>query len=195
MAGRIGDKIMSRQITLLDDGSDSGGMAVPFDYEGIPKQQVALIHQGRANEIVYDSHYAKLHRRHSTGHALAYDEYEGPLASNLFLLPESTPTKELLSRMEKGLWICRFHYVSGLLKTQEALMTGLTRDGTFLVRKGKVAGAVKNLRFTQSILEAFSKVVAVSQERRLVADPGQGFSATVCPALLIKDFTFTGQTK
>ncbi len=195
MAGRIGEKIMGKQITILDDGSDPGGMSVPFDYEGVPKQRVLLVDQGKANEIVYDSHYARIHRRQSTGHALAYDEFEGPLASNLFLSGGNTPTKEILSRMEEGLWICRFHYVSGLLKTQEALMTGLTRDGTFLIRKGKVAGAVKNLRFTQSILEAFSKVAAVSQERRLVADPGQGLSAAVCPALLIKNFTFTGQTK
>ena len=97
--------------------------------------------------------------------------------------------------MEHGLWVTRFHYVSGLLNTQQALMTGLTRDGTFLIRKGKVAGAVKNLRFTQSILEAFSNVIAISRERQLVADPAQGYSAVVTPAVLLSDFTFTGQTR
>ena len=74
-------------------------------------------------------------------------------------------------------------------------MTGLTRDGTFLVRKGRVVGAVKNLRFTQSILEAFSNVVAISRQRRLIADLGQGFFSVVTPALLIKNFSFTGQTR
>ena len=195
MAGRIGEKLMNPQISIADDGSNPEGLGSPFDYEGVPKQRASLIERGIARGIVYDSHYAKLHRTASTGHAPPYDEFEGPLAHNLFLEPGHSPYRELLKQMDRGLWISRFHYVNGLLKTQEALMTGLTRDGTFLIRKGKVAGAVKNVRFTQSILEAFSKVVAVSRERRLIADPGQGLSAAVCPALLIRGFTFTGQTQ
>lgn len=195
MAGRIGERIMHRLISVSDDGMNPEGLTVPFDYEGVPKQRIPLIEQGIAKNVVYDSHYAKLHHRHSTGHGLPYNEFEGPLAGNLFMEGGGTPYKQLLSMMDRGLWICRFHYVSGLLKTQEALMTGLTRDGTFLIKNGKVAAAVKNLRFTQSILEAFSKVVAVSKERRLIADPSQGLSAAVCPALLIKNFTFTGQTQ
>jgi predicted Zn-dependent protease len=195
MAGRMGDRIMGQEISIYDDGSDPRGLAIPFDLEGIPKQRVDLVTQGKAEGIVYDSQYGKLYHRPSTGHALPYDEFEGPLASNLFLRAGNTPRAEMLKRMGKGLWITRFHYVSGLLNTQEALMTGLTRDGTFLVEKGKVAGAVKNLRFTQSVLEAFSNVLAVSREQHLIADPAQGFSAVVTPALLIKNFTFTGQTK
>ncbi len=74
-------------------------------------------------------------------------------------------------------------------------MTGLTRDGTFIVKRGKVAGAAKNLRFTQSILEAFSNVLAASRELRLIGDPAQGFSSVVTPTLLIKGFSFTGQTR
>ncbi len=195
MTGRIGDRIMGKEISIYDDGSDPRGLAVPFDLEGLPKQRVDLVTQGRAEGLVYDSQYGKMYHRPSTGHALPYDEFEGPLASNLFLRAGNTPRAEMLKRMGSGLWITRFHYVSGLLKTQEALMTGLTRDGTFLVEKGKPVGAVKNLRFTQSILEAFSNVLAVSREQHLIADPAQGFSAVVTPALLLKNFTFTGQTK
>lgn len=195
MTGRLGDKIMGKQITLYDDGADPRGLAVPFDLEGIPKRRVDLVRQGKASGIVYDSHYGKLYHHASTGHALPYDDFEGPMPANLFLAGGQTPRAEMLKRLERGLWITRFHYVSGLLDTQQALMTGLTRDGTFLVENGKVKGAVKNLRFTQPILEAFSKVAAVSKEQRLIADPAQGFSSVVCPALLLKDFTFTGQTK
>jgi len=195
MAGRIGERLMSRKISIADDGSSTEGLAVPFDYEGIPKHRLDLIREGVAAGVVYDSQHAKLHRCLSSGHAMPYDEVEGPLPTNLFLSSGETPYQELLGRMDRGLWITRFHYVSGLLKTQEALMTGLTRDGTFLIRKGKVEGAVKNLRFTQSILEAFSNLLAVSQESRLIADPAQGLSSAVCPSLLIKGFTFTGQTK
>ena len=195
MAGRVGEQIMSRQISISDDGANPAGLAAPFDYVGIPKQRIPLIEGGIASGVVYDSHYATIHHRASTGHAGPYDQFEGPLATHLFCAPGETPYSELLKRMGRGLWISRFHYVNGLLKPQEALMTGLTRDGTFLIRNGKVSAAVKNLRFTESILRAFSKILAVSQETRLVADPGQGFSSTVTPALLIKDFTFTGQTQ
>jgi len=195
MAGRLGEKIMSPLVTLVDDGLDPEGLVVPFDYEGVPKQRIIVIENGIAHGIVYDSHYAKIHRTRSTGHALAYDQFEGPQTTNLFMLAGQTPYREMLKKLDRGLWVSRFHYVSGLLRTQEALMTGLTRDGTFLVKNGKVAGAVKNLRFTQSMLEGFSRVAAVSRERQMIADPGQGLSAVVAPALLIKGFTFTGQTK
>ena len=186
---------MGRQATILDDGSDPAGMAVPFDFEGIPKQRVILTDKGIAKGLVFDSHFAKLHHRESTGHAGPYDQFEGPVPSNLFFAAGDTPAREMLKKLGNGLWITRFHYVSGLLNTKVALMTGLTRDGTFLVRNGKVAGSVNNLRFIQPVLEAFSKITAASRERRMIADPSQGFSSAVVPALLIDDFTFTGQTR
>ena len=195
MTGRMGERLMSPKISILDDGSDPRGLAVPFDLEGVPKQKVSLIEKGRAAGVVYDSHYGKLYHRKSTGHALPYDEFEGPLATHLLLETGSTPRAEMLKKLGRGLWIRRFHYVNGLLDTHQALMTGLTRDGTFLVRDGKVAGAVKNLRFTQSMLEAFSQVAAVSKERQRVGDPAQGFSSVVTPAVVLRGFTFTGQTK
>lgn len=195
MTGRFGEKVMGKNITIYDDGSDPRGLAVPFDLEGIPKQRTDLVVEGKAKGVVYDSQYGKLYNRPSTGHALPYDEIEGPLPTNQIMRPGSTPRDEMMKRMGKGLWINRFHYVNGLLNTQEALMTGLTRDGTFLVDKGKVVKAVKNLRFTQSILKAFSNVLAISREQQLIGDPAQGFSSVVVPALLIRDFTFTGQTK
>lgn len=195
MAGRMGERLMSRSLSIADDGTDPEGLAAPFDFEGIPKQQVRLIEKGLAKGIVYDSQYGRLYRRPSTGHALSYDDTEGPLPANLFVGAGGIPHAKLLESMDRGLWISRFHYVNGFLNTHEALMTGLTRDGTFLIRKGKVVGAVKNLRFTQPVLEAFSKVIALSQERRLVADPTSGFFAVVTPAILIQDFTFTGQTR
>ncbi|MBI3322165.1 MAG: TldD/PmbA family protein [Candidatus Omnitrophica bacterium] len=196
LAGRVGEKLFSPKLSIWDDGSDPRGLAVPFDMEGAPKRRLDLVREGVAEGIAYDSHYGKLYHHPSTGHAPAYDELEGPLALNLFVAPGRETREDLLRRMDRGLWITRFHYVSGLLNTQQALMTGLTRDGTFLVKKGKPAGAVKNLRFTQSILEAFSKKLAgVGRDLQLVADPAQGVSAVVTPALLIRGFTFTGQTR
>jgi len=195
-AGRMGEQLTHPTLSIWDDGTDARGLAVPFDFEGIPKGRVPLVEDGRACGVVFDSQYAKLYRRHSTGHAPAFDEAaEGPLATHLFVAPGKMPHHQMLQCMDRGLWITRFHYVNGLLDTQQALMTGLTRDGTFLVNKGKVVGAVKNLRFTQSMLQAFSKIQALSKEVRLVADPISGSPSVVTPAVLLKGFTFTGQTK
>ena len=74
-------------------------------------------------------------------------------------------------------------------------MTGLTREGTFLIERGKVAAPVKTLRFTQSLLEAFSRVRAVSKERRLIADPSQELGCAVMPALHLEAFKFTGRSE
>ena len=194
LAGRLGDAIMGSLASIADDALDPTGLAVPFDYEGWPKQRVPLVVRGIATGVVYDSHYGKLYDRASTGHAMPYDETEGPLPMHLVMAAGSTPRAGMERQLRDGLVINRFHYVNGLLDTRQALMTGLTRDGTFLVRKGKIVGSVRNLRFTQSILEAFSRIEHVSRERRLIADPGSGLGSSLCPALLIRGFTFTGKT-
>jgi PmbA protein len=194
LTGRMGDEIMHPSLCILDDATHPEGLAMPFDFEGVYKKPVPLIQAGKASGVVYDSTYAKLFHTRSTGHAQPYDEYEGPMATHLVVAAGTTAKEDMLKQLGYGLWIRRFHYVNGLLNPHEALMTGLTRDGTFLVHNGKVVHAVKNLRFTQSILEAFSHVVALSKERERVADPAQGIFSVVTPAMLLKGFTFTGQT-
>ena len=195
LAGRLGDRIMGESVSIADDALDPQGLVVPFDYEGIPKRRVALIERGVATGVVYDSHYGKLYNCPSTGHAMPYDETEGPLPTHLTLAAGNTPRAAMEQMLGEGLVVTRFHYVNGLLDTRQALMTGLTRDGTFLVKRGKIVGAVKNLRFTQSILEAFSRVAALSRQRRLVADPSSDAGSVLAPTMLVRGFTFTGKTQ
>jgi predicted Zn-dependent protease len=85
--------------------------------------------------------------------------------------------------------------VNGLLNPREALMTGLTREGAFLIERGKVTAPVKTLRFTQSLLEAFSRVRGVSRERRLVAEPSQELGCALMPAVHLEAFNFTGRSE
>ncbi|PIQ83075.1 MAG: TldD protein, partial [Candidatus Omnitrophica bacterium CG11_big_fil_rev_8_21_14_0_20_64_10] len=195
LTDQMGKQVVGTNISIWDDGTDPAGLRVPFDPEGTPKRPVPLIEKGVARGVVSDHHYAKFSGGKSTGHALPYDDAEGgPAPAHLFLAPGKTPAKEMLQTLDRGLWIARFHYVNGFLNPKTALMTGLTRDGTFQVKNGKVTGAVKNLRFTQSVVESLLKVVALSKERRLVADPAHGFAGVTCPAMILRDFTFTGQT-
>ncbi|MBI4313595.1 MAG: TldD/PmbA family protein [Candidatus Omnitrophica bacterium] len=195
LSGRAGDRIMGNNITLSDDAGHPEGLQVPFDYEGVAKQRVVLIERGAALGVVYDTTYGKIYRRESTGHGAPYDDTEGPLPMHLTLAAGSAPRSQMERLLGNGLVVTRFHYVNGLLGTRQALMTGLTRDGTFLVKKGRRAGSVKNLRFTESILEAFSRVAEISKERRLVADPTSGLQSCLAPALLIRGVHFTGKTQ
>ena len=195
LAGRMGESLMARAITIYDDGNDPEGLRVPFDFEGVPKQRVLLMERGKAAGIVYDATYGLLYGHPSTGHALPPDEVEGPLPSHLFLAPGTVRRDELLRTCKRGVLIPRFHYVNGLLNPREALMTGLTREGAFLIEDGKLSAPITTMRFTQSLLEALSHVVGISKERQLIADPTQNGGCAVMPTLRLAKFHFTGRSE
>jgi len=195
LAGRLGERVMDPQLTIYDDGNDPEALRMPFDFEGTPKQRTVLIDRGRAAGVVYDSAYGARFGRASTGHAMPYDETEGPFPLHLGLVPGRSSAARMIRACTRGLLIPRFHYVNGLLNPREALMTGLTREGTFLIEEGRVTAPVTTLRFTQGLLEAFSRVRGESRERRLVADPAQELGCAVMPALHLARFRFTGRSE
>ena len=193
LAGRMGERVMDPQVTILDDGNAPDSLRLPFDCEGTPKQRVVLIDRGVAAGIVYDATYGARFGHGSTGHAVSTDTTDGPLPLNLAMAPGRTTTAGMIRACKRGLYIPRFHYVNGLLNPRLALMTGLTREGACLIKDGALAAPVTTLRFTQSILEAFSGVRGISKERRLVADPSSGLGSALMPAVHLASFAFTGR--
>lgn len=194
LAGRMGEEVMGRQITIYDDGNEPETLRLPFDFEGTPKRRVTLIDRGRAAGIVFDTVYGARFGQPSTGHAMPADEVDGPLPLHLGLAPGEVSVAEMLRRCRRGLLIPRFHYVNGLLQPRTALMTGLTREGTVLIEDGKLTTPSTTMRFTQSILDAFRHVLGVSKERRLVADPNTSLGCTLMPTLHLAQFRFTGHS-
>ncbi len=97
----------------------------------------------------------------------------------------------MVSMVDRGILVTRFHYVNGLLDTKTASMTGMTRDGTFYIEDGKIKYPIEDMRFTESILEAFSRVEAISGERQAFPIPWSDVGANIVPALLIKGFNFS----
>ncbi len=193
MCGRLGQRVTGEKITIWDDGLDPRGLPLPFDFEGTPKQKVVLIDKGIAQNVVYDSATAaKEPGKTSTGHSLPAPNTQGPLPINLFMEPGRVTKEEMLASTERGIWVTRFHYTN-ILHPVKTLITGMTRDGTFLIEKGKVARPLKNLRFTQSILEALASVEAIGSRLKVVKDDWNALGTTV-PALKIRDFRFTGTT-
>ena len=117
----------------------------------------------------------------------------GPVPTNLFLAPGQATKGEMVAAIERGIWVTRFHYTNPVHRLKTVL-TGMTRDGTWLIEKGQITRPLKNLRFTQSILEAFSRAEMLGAELKLLK-AGWGNMATCAPAALIHGFNFTGTTE
>jgi len=188
-----GKVVASPLVGLADDGADPAGKPASFDYEGVAKQRVSLIEQGVCRDIVYDTKTAGRDGRASTGHALPAPNPWGPYPMNLSMAAGETPREEVIGGLERGLLVTRFHYTNAV-HPKQVKVTGMTKDGLFLVENGQITAPVRNLRFTQSYLDALVAVEAVSVERRSV--DGDGYLGTiVVPALRIGSFSFTGTTE
>jgi predicted Zn-dependent protease len=186
--GRV---VGSELVSIWDDGHDPSGMPLAIDYEGVPKERVELIDQGVCREVVYDAETAARAGRRSTGHGLPAPNPYGPFPLNMLMAGGDATRDELIGGLDRGLLVTRFHYTNPV-HPKLAIVTGMTRDGTFLVEGGRIVGPVKNLRYTQSYLEAIAGVEAVGRDRRVL----RGFlgGAVVAP-LRIAAWEFTGATE
>jgi PmbA protein len=179
--------------TLWDDAADDRGLALPFDWEGVPAQRLNLLEAGVLKGLAYDWRTAAKEDRTSTGHAVSGIMSFGeswPAPTHLFVSPGQTPRDELVAGVEHGVLVTRFHYTH-CPEPQRLVATGTTRDGTYLIREGQIVGALRNLRFTQSVLEAFSNIEALSDQPELHRD-WWGSAAHHVPAMRIRGFQFSG---
>jgi len=193
MSGNLGESIMGKNVSIWDDGLDPAGVPLPFDFEGVPKRRVNIIEDGIARGVVHNTISARKGKTATTGHALPPDEETSALPLNTFFSTGDKTEEEMIASMERGLFVRRFHYVNGLLAPRKALFTGMTRDGTFFVESGKIKYPVKNLRFTHSMLDAFSNVEMITREPKLLISDWMG--AALLPGLKIKNFNFSGKTE
>jgi len=187
----LGKRIGSDLVTIVDDGRDPAGLPLWFDFEGVAKQRVPLVDAGICRGVVYDSQTAARDGVASTGHGLPAPNPYGPFPLNMIMSPGDTPREDLIAGLDRGLLVTRFHYTNPV-HPKLAIVTGMTRDGTFLVEDGRIVGPVRNLRFTQSYIAALGAVSAVASERRTL----KGFlGGVVVPAVRIDGWTFTGTTE
>jgi PmbA protein len=186
-----GRRIGAESVSIWDDGHDRSGLPMAFDYEGVAKERVSLVENGLCRDVVYDAQTAGRAGRRSTGHGLPAPNPYGPFPVNMFMAPGSASRDELLGGLERGLLVTRFHYTNPV-HPKLAIITGMTRDGTFLVEDGKIVAPVRNLRYTQSYLDALAGVEAIGRDRKTL----RGFlGGAVVPALRIAAWTFTGATE
>jgi PmbA protein len=187
----LGKQLMADDVSIWDDGADPEGMPSPIDFEGVVRERVELISDGVARAVVQDAATGSRAGTGSTGHALPAPNLIGPIAVNLFMAPGSVPRDGLIGGIKRGIWVTRFHYINPV-HPKKAILTGMTKDGTFLIEDGRLSRPLLNFRFTQSIPEAFSDVRGASRETKLL--PGEFLGAARAPALHLGSFNFTGVT-
>jgi predicted Zn-dependent protease len=192
---QFGKKLVDSRVTIYDDGLDPEGLLIPFDFEGVPKRRVVFFEEGVAKEVTYDSFTGNREGKDSTGHGLIAPNTEGPIPVNLFMKEGESSLEEMVRSVRKGIYVTRFHYTN-VVEPMKAVLTGMTRDGTFLIEEGEIKMPVKNMRFTESVLRALSRVSAVSRERRICSE-GTVYSrrfitGVVAPAIKVEGFTFSG---
>jgi predicted Zn-dependent protease len=191
MSGRIGEQLCSERITIVDDPIAEESLGLPFDFEGTPARAVTIIDRGVARDVVWDRTTAKKAGRSSSGHGLPPPSSEGPFPLNLRMEPGSDTLDALIASTERGLLVTRFHY-SNVVNEKEAVLTGMTRDGTFLIEDGSLKHGVNNLRYTQNAIEALSHVEGVGDTTEISSE--LFFGGSRAPALKIANFNFSSAT-
>jgi predicted Zn-dependent protease len=196
-SGRLGQKLASPAINLSDSPRFPRTFQRGFDAEGVPKLPLPLIQDGVAMNVVHDTVTGKLAGTQSTGHATAPGgSVYGPIATNLVLVGGGAQdAAELCRPIGRGIYVTRLWYVNAV-RPKETLLTGVTRDGTFLIEDGEVTRPVVDMRFTDSALGLLERTQALGSVPELTSDGefyGRRFAAgVVCPPLRAASMRFTG---
>ena len=191
----LGEAQFDPGITLIEDPTDPRAIALPFDAEGSPRQRYDLVRDGVTTSLAHDRRTSLRAETSTTGNAVPGGEGFGAIPMNPMLVPGTTSPVEMIRSVERGLLVTQFHYCR-ILDPKTQAVTGLTRNGTFLIEKGKVVGAVGNLRFTQSFLTALEpgNVLAIgNDDRHASGEFGPGM--IICPSLHLNAWNFTGGAK
>lgn len=186
MSGKLGQSIVGTNVTMRDDYLHPLCGGLPFDFEGVPRTKVGLIEGGIARDVVYDSYYAaKLHHA-NTGHALPAPNSDGPMPLNIVVDPGATPVEQMIKDVQHGVLVTRTWYIR-LVDQKQTMITGMTRDGLFLIERGRVTKGLKNMRFNETIIGALSRCELASTQVRS--------ESHVLPAAKIEGFRFSSGTE
>ena len=158
--------------------------------EGLPKRRVPIIERGIARTPMVDKAYADRLRLAPNGGAWHPGSPDHGTAFHIDIAAGDATRDDMIRSTKRGIWVTRFNYVNGLLEPKTALMTGTTRDGTFLIRDGEVAARLPNLRWTQSMIEAISNIESLTKERRRVATWYNMFGGTMAPTMKVRGWNF-----
>lgn len=188
----LNKQVFDKKLNVIDDSRDPDTLfAIPFDGEGVPKKKMQLIADGIVTEksLCYDSFTGGKEGKESTGHSLPriWGYFNRPLPFNVLVEAGDSSIDEMVEDTKHGIYVTRFHYTNPVEPTK-AILTGLTRDGTFLIEDGEIIKPIYNLRYTDSLLSAFSDIPMMSKKRKAIGN-------ATTPAMKLRKLRFTGITK
>jgi len=203
LSGRIGTKLFGDNISIWDDVAHPLQSGSPFDGEGMERQNVGLVENGVMKRVVYARATAERMKQSEfrdkagpiapTGHGFALPNEMGEMPQNIVFARSANPqtVDQMIATTERGVLVTRLWYIREV-EPFEKILTGMTRDGTFLVENGRVVGGVRNFRFNESLIHMLSNVESMSVPVR--ASGEESFDMVV-PAMKVRDFNFTEVTK
>lgn len=193
LARRRGKRVAPPSVTLVDDARSPESIPQAIDYEGTWTSRTPLIEKGIARDVVTDLLSSGRLGRKLTGHAQPPEAPwgdSGPEPSHLLLNPGDATEDELVRETRRGLLVTRFHYVR-VVDPGRGVITGMTRDGTYVIEDGELVRPARNLRFTESVLTAIKGITLLGKERRAYSDGG---GVVTAPSLATGSFRFTSAT-
>ncbi len=185
-----GEEQFHPSVDIYDDVTDPRALGVGFDLEGTPGRRLDLVRRGVSSALAHDRRTAAKAGVASTGHSTPFPYRFGPVPINLFFGGGTSRVDDLIGAIERGLYVSTFNYCR-VLDSKSAVVTGLTRNGTFMIENGRLTGAVTNLRFTQSFVTALQGVEGIGDDARL-ADSEFGPGYVHAPSLHLAAWNFTG---
>jgi len=203
LSNRIGTQLFGENINIWDDVAHPQQSGSPFDGEGLPRQRLKLVENGVVRQLVYarataermkkSEHADKVGLIEATGHGFPIPNEMGEAPMNIvFEAPRDPKTvEEMIASTARGILVTRLWYIREV-DPYEKILTGMTRDGTFLVENGKVVCGLRNFRFNQSLIEMLSSVEQMSTP---VRTSGEESFDMVVPAMKVREFNFTEVTK
>jgi predicted Zn-dependent protease len=191
LTGRLGQKIFGGNITIRDDVTHSLQAGAPFDGEGVPRRALMLVERGVAREVAYSRQAARAAGVGATGHGFPMPNEIGEAPLNVIFEGGDASLNEMIAATGRGILVTRLWYIREV-DPYEKILTGMTRDGTFLIENGEIHSGIRNMRFNQSMVELLNAVQRMSPAERTA---GEEAFEMVVPALQADSFQFTEVTK
>jgi PmbA protein len=188
---RMGKRIFRENISIHDNAYHPLQSGAPFDGEGIPRRKILLVDNGVPSNLVFSRATAKKMKAKPTGHGFSLPNDMGEAPMNLVFSGGNSSVDEMVRSTDRGILVTRLWYIRDV-DPYEKVLTGMTRDGTFLVQNGRVAGGIRNFRFNQGLLEMLSNVEMMGVPVRAA---GEESFEMVVPPVKVCNFNFSEVTK
>jgi predicted Zn-dependent protease len=191
LLGKVGEKIFGDNVNVVDDVFHPLQTGAPFDGEGIPRQKVVLIKNGVVENLIYGRRSAHKMGAKPTGHGMSEPSPTGEFPMNVVMQGGTSTTEDMIKSTERGILLSRVWYVR-VVEPTTVLLTGMTRDGTFVIEDGKLKHGIKNMRFNVSMHEMLNNILELGPAIRTSGDEDY---PSVVPSMKVANFNFSSTTK